>query len=204
MAAANHTSDPYADEQWKTISGFEDYYEVSDHGRVRGLDRVVTDSMGLTIRKRRLRGRIIIPASEQDRYLFVRLCRNGGNQKVYIHRLVAEAFIGPCPTGMEVLHWDDDKRNNRVSNLRWGTRSDNLRDLVRNGNHVQANKTHCPRGHVLEEPNLVPSVLKAGRRSCLACQRTHSYLGNHPEMKPDFKIISDQYYEAILRSAPAA
>ena len=48
-------------------------------------------------------------------------------------RLVLEAFVGPCPSGMECCHYDDNQRNNVLSNLRWGTKSDNAMDRVRNG-----------------------------------------------------------------------
>jgi len=46
-----------------------------------------------------------------------------------VHRLVLEAFVGPCPDGMEACHLDSDKTNNRVSNLRWDTHLENMRDL---------------------------------------------------------------------------
>lgn len=201
MASANSTSDPYANEQWKPINGWEGFYEVSDHGRVRSVDRVIPHARSGQLR---LRGKIIVQGTDEGGHMFARLCRNGTAKQMYVHRLVLEAFVGPCPDGMEGLHWDDDQKNNHVSNLRWGTRSDNLRDSVRNGRHNHSKKTHCRRGHSLKDPNLVPSVLKEGRRSCLACQRTHSYLRPHPEMKPNFKTISDQYYEKIMRDAPAA
>ena len=45
----------------------------------------------------------------------------------YEHRLVCEQVHGPAPDGMEVLHLDDDKTNNSPSNLRWGTRSENMK-----------------------------------------------------------------------------
>lgn len=47
-------------------------------------------------------------------------------KKMYVHRLVLEAFTGPCPKGMECLHADDDPTNNHLTNLRWGTHSDNI------------------------------------------------------------------------------
>lgn len=53
----------------------------------------------------------------------------------YVHRLVLEAFVGPCPDGMECLHADFDTANNRASNLRWGTHLENIGDGVRQGRH---------------------------------------------------------------------
>jgi hypothetical protein len=53
----------------------------------------------------------------------------------YVHRIILESFIGPCPLGMEACHGDGDVNNNRLSNLRWDTRSSNARDKVRHGTH---------------------------------------------------------------------
>jgi hypothetical protein len=51
----------------------------------------------------------------------------------YVHRLVLEAFVGPCPDGMEGCHFDGNFRNNRVGNLRWDTRKGNMADARRHG-----------------------------------------------------------------------
>lgn len=51
----------------------------------------------------------------------------------YVHRLVLEAFVGPCPPGMEGCHEDGDPRNNHLQNLRWDTHKNNLRDRGRHG-----------------------------------------------------------------------
>jgi|ERR1700680_1481245 len=99
-------------ELWKPIVGFEDYYEVSDRGRVRNLRR----------------GNML-KARCGSRYPHVEL---RGVERT-VHSLVLEAFIGPRPHGMEALHWDDDKRNNTLSNLRWGTVYENQADALRNG-----------------------------------------------------------------------
>lgn len=68
------------------------------------------------------------PACNKSGHQFVYLGR--GNKR-YLHRLVLEAFIGPCPKGLEGLHEDDDPANNRLVNLRWGTRSDNMKATLR-------------------------------------------------------------------------
>lgn len=56
-----------------------------------------------------------------------------GYKRYYIHRLVLLAFVGPCPPGMECCHIDGNPINNRLSNLRWGTRRENMEDRVRHG-----------------------------------------------------------------------
>lgn len=52
---------------------------------------------------------------------------------IYGHRLVLEAFVGPCPPGMECRHLDGDPGNNRLTNLAWGTPKDNAADKVKHG-----------------------------------------------------------------------
>jgi HNH endonuclease len=65
--------------------------------------------------------------------------RNSGGKSTrryaLVHLLVLEAFVGPCPKGMEACHWDDNPINNELENLRWGTRRENREDCRRNG-HV--------------------------------------------------------------------
>ena len=80
---------------------------------------------------------VLRPAAQMNGYLFVVLVDDNKKHHIKrIHRLVAEAFI-PNPCGYPyVLHWDDDKTNNDVSNLRWGTRDDNTEDAIRNGKCV--------------------------------------------------------------------
>jgi len=58
---------------------------------------------------------------------FVYLFKDGKGHKRYIHRLVLETFMGACPKGMEAMHLDGNPSNNKVDNLQWGTRSQNLR-----------------------------------------------------------------------------
>lgn len=85
-------------------------------------------------------GRLMSPYRHKiDGYL--QLSINGICKK--IHQLVLEAFRGMCPHGMEACHWDGNPRNNKLSNLYWGTRSDNVRDSVRHNTHpvVKLNKS---------------------------------------------------------------
>jgi hypothetical protein len=82
--------------------------------------------------------------------------------------LVLEAFVGPCPDGLEACHWDDDPTNNRLSNLRWDTSIANKRDMARNGGGNQnAHKTHCIRGHEYTPANTYRK--RGGGRECRVC-----------------------------------
>jgi len=68
--------------------------------------------------------------------LLVNLCRNGtSNNMRQVHRLVLEAFVGPCPEGMECCHNDGDPFNNKLTNLRWDTHVGNMKDKECHGTH---------------------------------------------------------------------
>src|SRR6516164_10962662 len=56
---------------------------------------------------------------------------------VPVHRLVLEAWVGPCPSGLECRHLNDVKTDNRLENLTWGTRHENSADSIRNGRQVR-------------------------------------------------------------------
>lgn len=97
------------EEQWLPVVGYEGRYEVSDHGRVRKTN-------GHIMKQRVRRG------------LYPVLSLYGGTpytRTFPIHQLVAIAFLGPRPEGMETNHKDGDKLNNRVENLEWVTKKDN-------------------------------------------------------------------------------
>jgi hypothetical protein len=95
---------------------------------------------------------------------------------------------------MECLHNDDDKDNNGRTNLRWGTRSENMRDQVINGRHWQTKKDVCPIGHKLISPNLVPGH---HARKCRACNNTAWYKRTHSY--EDWVIRANQRYEVIMK-----
>lgn len=125
-----------SEEAWRPVVGFEGEYEVSNFGRVRSLTRVHTyqridQYSGNVIEVSRTRkGVELRPGRMKSGHLSVALGR--GNSRC-VHVLVLEAFVGPRPAGMEGLHGDDEPSNNRLYNLRWGTRSENLHDAISNG-----------------------------------------------------------------------
>jgi len=151
-------------ERWLPVPGYEGIYEVSDMGRVRSLPRI--DAQG---GRRRLR--MFNPSRMDARgHLGVTLRRDGLTKSLYVHRLVLEAFVGPCPAGMEACHWNDIPDDNSLPNLRWATKSENRFDCVRNGGDHNARKSHCWRGHPFNSDN---TVIRNGRRNCRECQHIY-------------------------------
>ncbi len=104
-------------ETWRPIPGFEDTHLVSDQGRVRrGKSR---GGHPVNI--------ILKPYLEHGRYYRVALNRGKNSPKYfYVHRLVAAAFLGPCPKEQEVNHKNGDKKQNHLANLEYTTKSGNM------------------------------------------------------------------------------
>lgn len=109
--------------KWKKIPGFYGY-EVSNYGLVRSF-------------RYHSNGKILSPSLKNNGYLGVTLFVNGIKKYVSIHRLVCLAFIGKCPIGMQVDHINGVKSDNRLSNLRYLTRKENLR----RGKHIKINES---------------------------------------------------------------
>lgn len=101
-------------ERWREIPGLP-HYKVSDYGRIHGPRGI-----------RKLQGK---------RYPEIVIRTVRGFRQIRVHQAVMLAFVGPCPEGLEVLHADDNKQNCALSNLRYGTRSENWQDAKRNGVH---------------------------------------------------------------------
>ena len=112
-------------EIWKSITGYEGFYEVSNFGNVRSL----TSSNG---RKRFNRVKILKPAIMKDGYLRVTLCVDRKKQQMPVHRLVLSAFSKENPT-LQVNHINGEKNDNRLCNLEWCTQSENQKHAYRIG-----------------------------------------------------------------------
>lgn len=184
-------------ERWLPVAEFPGY-EVSDHGRVRSIDRISVHKNGRTFN---LRGRVLKQGTLPPwGYKTVHM-GGGSHTGRYIHRLVLEAFVGPCPDGMEGCHKNCNTADNRLSNLRWDTKSGNAADTIRLGRKHSQKKTHCPQRHPLEQPNLVAAELP--NRKCKACNRARAWVqrGGDPAA---FQRISDDYFASILEEASAA
>ncbi|MGH9884849.1 MAG: NUMOD4 motif-containing HNH endonuclease [bacterium] len=110
-------------ETWRAVPGFEGFYSVSTMGRVRR-DRKTTSTQA---------GRILRAVDRGNGYPFVQLCRDGSRRSESVHRIVAAAFLGPCPPGCEVNHINGMKADPRVVNLEYATSSSNQVHAFRTG-----------------------------------------------------------------------
>ena len=98
-------------EEWKTIENYENY-QVSNFGRIKSLERI--DNNNHLVKER-----ILKQSTNKYGYQQVHLCRDGKQKMLYVHRLVAMAFIDNPNNYEQVNHKDENKCNNHVDNLEW-------------------------------------------------------------------------------------
>lgn len=194
-------SSPRADaeqEEWRPIPSWCGDYEASDLGRIRSVDRVLARAdtgRGTLYRKP---GRILKSGVDPDGHTRVVLCRD---QKMFtrkVHRLVLEAFVGPCPDGMECCHNNGDPADNRLDNLRWDTLSSNAYDRVEHGVHNMARRDRCNHGHLFAGANLTTSN---GYRSCRACRQARVAQRRGGRSRDWFLAEADRRYALIMGGA---
>nr|DAM25038.1 MAG TPA: homing endonuclease [Caudoviricetes sp.] len=112
-------------EAWKDVKGYEGYYQVSNYGRVRSVDRV-------DMRGQHRKGKVLANSLNSGGYLLVDLHRDRKVKYCLVHRLVAGEFLSN-PNGLpEINHKDENITNNKVSNLEWCSHSYNINYGTRN------------------------------------------------------------------------
>lgn len=148
-------------ERWLPVVGFESSYEVSDRGRVRSLDRTITQGCrwGGTMLKF-YKGRQLKVHSDDRGRRYVSLWELRAVRRRTVSALVAAAFLGPRPHGMEVCHCDGDNGNDALANLRYDTRVGNEADKRLHGTHLYGERS--PAAKLTEEQ--VQTILTSGQR----------------------------------------
>lgn len=182
--------------EWFDIPGFVGVYQITKCARIRSLDKVVNCAHGST---RVYPGRELRPNVRSDGYMSVNLTDASGKQrKWYLHRLVLVTFCGDPPEGYEGCHNNGNPSDNRLSNLRWGTSSDNSYDTILHGRNSNASRSKCIRGHILDGPNLTGWESVRGVRKCKSCHRANAYIISKGMPISMMQEVSDEKYEKIM------
>lgn len=133
-------------------------------------------------------------------------CIQEGRTTLMVHRLTYRAFNPDENIENKVIrHMNHVRNDNRISNLRSGSSSDNMQDCLNAGRHKHANhdrKTHCPEGHAYVLPNLVPAAARAGKRACRSCAYARSTVSNKKIQGMDIShlresIADGRYYDLL-------
>jgi hypothetical protein len=114
-------------EAWRGVHYAPDFYAVSNLGRVKSLDRTIekTSINGKKFKSRQT-GKMLKLWGDSNGYATIYICDGESQRAFNVHRLVALAFLGVIPGKNDVNHIDGDKNNNRLVNLEWCTRIENM------------------------------------------------------------------------------
>jgi hypothetical protein len=118
------------DEQWRDVNEWEGFYQVSNIGRYRSVNRILTSKTG---KKSYRRGVVKKPWVNNEGYKTARLNRNGRTYCTTVHKLVARAWLGVPPLGQQVRHGTGGRLDNALPNLCYGTPTQDLEDRRRDG-----------------------------------------------------------------------
>ena len=117
------------EELWKDIKGYEGLYQASNLGRIKSLKREWQSANG----SKRKHGEIILKQRVQKTgYLLVKLCKNGKQKYMSVHRIIAEMFLSNPSNLPQVNHIDGNKQNNKTENLEWVTPKQNIEHATKN------------------------------------------------------------------------
>ncbi len=173
-----------SEERWLPVVGYEDFYEVSNKGRVRSVERSVIGGRGQWNRIAKSQEKK--PCIANTGYPVVNLYKGNRYKQRPLHRILAEAFL-PNPHGYKFInHIDGNKLNNNLDNLEWCTQSHNVRHAFRTGLCSQNTPVkNVETGEVFySEGEAARSV--GGWQSCIGrCARenrsgvTHKAYGHH-------------------------
>ena len=149
--------------EWRAVVGFEGYFEVSDSGLFRSVERIVANKNGKT---RIMKPKILTGYPDPKGYLKVRTSIDKEKITFKIHREVAKAFIHNPDNKEQVDHIDGNKSNNAVSNLRWVTNRENFDLSVENG---LRNRSFAALSEYQNKPEVKK---KRNEASVMACRKT--------------------------------
>ena len=121
------------EEIWKSVNGYDGFYEVSNQGRVRSVNRFVMQVINGVQTKCLYKGRILKFTTDNSGYPMVTLSALGKIKTFRIHRLVADVFIENPESKKTVNHINAIKTDNRIENLEWATQLENNQHAINTG-----------------------------------------------------------------------
>lgn len=124
-------------EVWKWIPKFEGLYKVSNLGNVKSVDRIVVYRVGSP---RRFKGVPIKTHRSKSGHLTCKLSKNAKTRTYLVHYLVMLAFVGERPAGKDIRHLNGIPNYNKLYNLKYGTRLENVEDSVQHGTKAKGEK----------------------------------------------------------------
>lgn len=163
--------------EWRDIPGYEGRYKVSSDGDVYSISS----------------GKSLAKNPDRQGYFGVSLYKGTkkSRKRWPIHVLVMLTFVGERPEGLDICHNNGDKTDNRLANLRYGTRSENILDSVAHGTHVGVSAERCRLGHLIG--------IRYDRASgCRACARAGATVSYYPELAEFRDRIADIHYKNMM------
>lgn len=133
-------------EEWRDVVGYKGYYQISNFGNVKSF--YYDSNLGKRLKF----------LQNNRGYSCVNLYLNGISKKLVIHKLVLEAFVGPCPRGMECRHLNGNPQDNQLINLKWGTKSENVLDSMKHGTRYQPDSRGIKNGRSKLTENEVKEI----------------------------------------------
>lgn len=144
-------------------------------------------------------GRVLVPHKLKTGYWAVTLAYDKVERKRTIHQLIMEEFGPPRPVPRAIVrHWDDDKDNNALDNLRWGTRSDNSNDAVRNGRMSASIGERHPQAKLsYEKAAYIREALDAGVSMGTLARKFGVHTGTIFQVKWGMTWMKDKYTQSV-------
>jgi hypothetical protein len=146
------TVDEHTQETWRDVPGYEGVYRVSDAGRVQRWLRS------------RQRWKPVKGWVDRLGYHRVCLCSGGSGKFIRVHQLVLMAFVGPPPPDHECCHGNGVRTDNRLENLRWGTRVENAADAIIHGTSPRGERNASAKLSEAVVRSIILPRLRAGHR----------------------------------------
>lgn len=184
----NNDIKDFKNEIWKDIPNFEGFYQASDMGRIRSLDRNIHKKVKEKIFDTSRSGRVFrLRYKKSRRYISIRLSKNGKTNSYALHRLIAITFISNPDNFPQVNHINGIKSDNRAENLSWTNNSENVKHAISMG----LNKSVVGENHG-------SSIFK--NEDVLEIRELYS-TGNYSyrEIAEKFKVKTGRIFEIIKR-----